>query len=268
VRLDCVPSLVQQGIEQVESQEKYRRDSDAFDNLPRSPGTDDNISFTRRRAREILIRHAIVTQQKERALALLSDFRRELDQSKPADTTGRAARSWRSDQMSYSMLARQAGLDVPMDDLRISNREEPERYPVPEFEAKDLSGRSWTRTDLQGKVTYLVLWRTGCGGMCEAILGGVQTLYDSWKNRIDRAVLTISEDENPAIAESVMKENGYSFPVICSAGLADKLVPGGGYPEAVLIDPQGRRIQRYPPRVSDETIGKIDEMVDEIAARN
>jgi hypothetical protein len=61
VRLDRVPSLVQQGLEQVESQEKYRRDSDAFDNMPRSPGTDDNISFTRRRAREILIRHAIVT---------------------------------------------------------------------------------------------------------------------------------------------------------------------------------------------------------------
>lgn len=95
-------------------------------------------------------------------------------------------------------------------------------------------------------------------------MGGVQKLYDSWKNRIDRGVLTISEDENPAIAESVMKENGYSFPVICSADLADKFVPGGGYPEEVLIDPQGRRIQRHPPRAADETIGKIDEIADKI----
>ncbi len=100
--------------------------------------------------------------------------------------------------------------------------------------------------------------------MCERILGGVQKLYDRWKNRVDRVVLTISQDENPAIAESVMEENGYSFPVICSAGLADKFVPGGGYPLEVLIDPKGRRIQRHPPRASDETIGKIEEIADEI----
>jgi hypothetical protein len=52
-------------------------------------GEDDNVSFTHRRACEILIRHAIATQQKECTLALLSDFRRELDQSKPAETRGR-----------------------------------------------------------------------------------------------------------------------------------------------------------------------------------
>ena len=264
VRLDRVPSLIQQGLEQVESQEKYRRDSDAFDNMPRSPGTDDNISFTRRRAREILIRHAIVTQKKERTLALLSDFRHELDQSKPADTTGRAARSWRSDQMSYSMLARQAGIDVPIDDLHTSHREEPERYPVPDFEAKDLSGKTWSIADLQGKITYVLLWRTGCGGSCNPILSGVQQLYERWKNRIDRAVLTISEDENPGIAASIMKENGYSFPVICGVGIAEKFIPGGGYPQEVLIDPQGRRLQRRPSRASEETIARIEEMANEI----
>jgi AhpC/TSA family len=261
VRLDRVPSLVQQGLKQVDNQEKYFRDSDAFDKMALSSGTDD---FTRRRAREILIRHAIVTQQKERTLALLSDFRRELDQAKPADTTGRAGSSWRSDQMSYSMLARQAGLDVSIADIAISHPEEPERYPVPEFEAKDLSGKSWSIADLQGKVTYVLLWRTGCGGSCHPILSGVQQLYEHWKNRMDRAVLTISEDENPGIAQSIMKENGYSFPVICGVGIAEKFVPGGGYPQEALIDPQGRRSRRHPPRASDETIGKIEEIADKI----
>jgi len=261
VRLDRVPSLVQQGLDQVENQEKYGRDSDDADRMRRLYGTDN---YTQRRAREILIRHAIVTQQKERTLALLSDFRRELDQSKPADTTGPAASSWRSNQMSYTMLARQAGVEVPMDDLRVSNREEHERYPVPEFEAKDLSGKSWSLTDLQGKVTYVLLWRTWCGGSCDPILGGVRKLYESWKNRIDRTVLTISQDENPGIAASIVKDGGYSFPVICSAGLADKFVPVGGYPQEVLIDPQGRRIRRRPPRASEETIVKIDEIADKI----
>jgi hypothetical protein len=264
VRLDRVPWLVQQGLEQAENQEKYLRDSEAFDNMPRSAGEDDNTSYTRRQAREILIRHAIITQQKERTLALLSDFRRELDQSKPTNATGRAASSWRSGQMTYSMLARQAGLDVPIDSLRNSHPEEPERYPVPEFEAKDLSGKSWSIADLQGKVTYILLWRTGCGGSCDSILGGVQKLYDNWKNRIDRAVLTISQDENPAIAASIMKDGGYSFPVICSLGISEKFIPGGGWPQEVLIDPQGRRLQRRPPRASEETIGQIEEISDKI----
>ncbi len=153
IRLDRVPALVHQGVEEEENREKHRRDSDV---MPHPPDGDDNISFTRRRAREILIRHAIVTQQKERILALLSDFRRELEQSKLADTTGRAENSWRNDQIAYSMLARQAGFDVPIDDLRISRPEQPDRYPIAEFEAKDLSGKTWSLADLQGKVTFVL----------------------------------------------------------------------------------------------------------------
>jgi hypothetical protein len=260
VRLDRVPSLVQQGLEQDENQKKYSRDSDAFDSMPRSSGDDD----TRRRAREILIQQAIITQQKERTLALLGDFRRELDQSKPADATGSDARLWRSNQNSYSRLARRAGLDVPLDNLRISHPEEPECCPVPEFEAKDLSGKSWSIADLQGKVTYVLLWRTGCGGSCDTVLDGVQKLYESWKNRIDRAVLTITQDESPAIAASIMKSLGYSFPVICSVGIAEKFVPGGGWPQEFLIDSQGRRSQTLPPRASDETIARIEEMADQM----
>ena len=259
IRLDRVPALVHQGVEDVENEEKHRRDSDAFDKMPRPPN--GNISFTQRRAREILIRHAIVTQQKERALALLSDFRPEIEQSKLADTTGRAGNSWRNDQMVYSMLARQAGLDVSIADLSISNPEQPDRYPVAEFEAKDLSGKTWSLADLQGKVTFVLFWRTGCA--CNNVLDGIQKLHERWKDRVDRAVLTISQDEGPAIAESFMKENGYSFPVICSVGVSEKFVPGGGYPRVFLVDSQGRRLQRRP--TGDQTIDSIEEMADQLA---
>ena len=61
-----------------------------------------------------------------------------------------------------------------------------------------------------------------------------------------------------------MKENGYSFPVICGVGIAEKFIPGGGYPQEVLIDPQGRRLQRRPSRASEETIARIEQMANEI----
>src|SRR5579872_138817 len=47
IRLDRVPALVQHGLEQAENQEKYRRDSDAFDKLQQVPGDDDNVSAAR-----------------------------------------------------------------------------------------------------------------------------------------------------------------------------------------------------------------------------
>jgi hypothetical protein len=106
VGLDGIPFLVQQGPEPAEDQDRYFRDSDEFTSMHRSAGKDDNVWFTHRRAREILIRHAIATQRKERTLALLSDFRRELDQSKSAETRDRAAESWRRDQFLFSILAR------------------------------------------------------------------------------------------------------------------------------------------------------------------
>jgi hypothetical protein len=266
IRLDRVPALVQQGLEQEESQEKYYRESDEFQHVQAFRNGNDNFSTTRRRAREILIQHAIVTEQKERALTLLSEFRRDLERSKPAGTKGRAASAWRSDQITYSMLARQAGLDVAMADFSVSSPEEPERYPVADFEAKDLSGKMWSIVDLQGKFTFVHIWYSECGS-CSVMLGGVQQLYERWKNRTDRVVLTISLNDNPAIAESLMKENKYSFPVIHGADIAEKFVRGGGFLREFLIDPQANRLLKHLPHPSEETIGMIEEMIDEIAAK-
>ncbi len=91
-------------------------------------------------------------------------------------------------------------------------------------------------------------------------------MYERWRNRSDRAVLTISVDDHPAIAQAFMKENGYSFPAICDADIAQKF-GGARWPWALLIDPQGRRLQRRAPRVSEETIAEIEETADKIAMK-
>jgi thiol-disulfide isomerase/thioredoxin len=201
----------------------------------------------------------------ERARELLNDFRRELDQSKPLHAGSRLAEQWRSEQTIYGMLARKAGIDVPIDpELLHPGPPVDERYPVAHFETKDFSGKTWSLADLRGKVTYIIVWKIGCGS-CQAALQGVQQLFERWKNRGDRAVLAISVDESPAIAESFMKENEYSFPTIYGTEIAAKFVPGGGWPTAWLIDPQGRRFRRRLPPPSDQTISKIEELADKVA---
>jgi hypothetical protein len=62
------PAACQLGLEQEESQEKYYRESDEFQTMQALGSGNDNLSTTRRRAREIVIQHAIVTEQKERVL--------------------------------------------------------------------------------------------------------------------------------------------------------------------------------------------------------
>ena len=262
IRLDRVPALIEKGLEQDENQEKYRRNSDAFKNGEQH---EDPTLDAKGRAQEILIQHAMVTGQKERARMLLSDFRRQLDQSRPSDTQGRLASRWRRDAFAYQMLATRAGIEVPLDPALLTAPAEPERQPVAPFEAKDLSGKKWSVADLQGKVTYVSIWRTGCGGICRAGLAGVQQLHERWKDRNDRAVLTISVDQNVGTTEEFMKQNEYSFPMIYGEEVAEKFSPGAGWPMAWLIDLQGRRTHRRSPRASDATIPRIEEMADKIA---
>jgi hypothetical protein len=262
IRLDQVPGLIERGIQQSEDQTKYYRDGEALEKSGRTG--EDSTSETKGRAREILIQHAIVTGQLERARAMLNDFRRELDLSKSLEPTSRLARQWRNDQITYEMLARRAGIDIPINlELLKPPQAEPERFPVAPFEAKDLSGKTWSLADLQGKVTYVGIWRSGCEA-CGATLQGVQQLYERWKDRTDRAVLSISVDANIAIAEALMKDNEYSFPMIYGAEIAAKFLPNGGWPTAWLIDPKSRRLQKRLPFPSDESIPKIEEIADKM----
>ncbi|MGH9721707.1 MAG: hypothetical protein ACRD8O_15985 [Bryobacteraceae bacterium] len=111
LRLGRVPALVQQGLEQIEYQEKYRRNADLYVDQPRGP-EGDNVDRVQRRAREILIRHAIITGRKASARALLAEMRRDLEQSKPA-TAGRREGAWHNRYQLYLRFATQAGVEAP-----------------------------------------------------------------------------------------------------------------------------------------------------------
>jgi hypothetical protein len=252
IRLDRVPALVAQAEKEAEDLDKYTGESG-------EPGR--AVAAVKQQGRYLLIGAATGSGQMDRAQAMLRDFRRDLDTARAAGNTSR------EDEFQYRMLANQAGIDAPMNpDLLASKPRQPERVPVPSFEAKDLSGKTWSAADLKGKVTWVLTWRAEACGSGAANLQGVQQLYERWKDRPDRAVLTISVDVNAAIVQSFMKENGYSFPVIYGRDMAQKIV-GGGWPLQWLIDPQGRRTHFRPPRDSEDTIADIEEMADKIAGQ-
>lgn len=262
VRLDRVPALVQQGLEEVEYQEKHRRDSDA---IPNRAGLMDTIAMTQSRAREVRLRHALATGETEKANAMLADFRRTLERTKPTNDAAQSAAMWRRDHSVYLELAKLAGLTPsPVAELMPPNPERGERFPVAEFEAKDLSGRTWRLADLKGKVAYVNIWTTWCGP-CRAEMPGIQKLHELWKDRKDRMVLTVSADLHEALAREFLRDYKYTFPVLHGTAVAEKFFPPIAFPQNWLIDPEGRRLDMHAPRAYDTTLAQIEQLADRIA---
>lgn len=115
---------------------------------------------------------------------------------------------------------------------------------LPEFTAKDLSGRTWQLRDLTGKGTLVNFWATWCGP-CREEHSSIQKLEEMLKDRKDVQVLTISVDESPGAVTAYLKEKGYTFPVINAPELADKLFPWGGLPTNFLVNAKGLRTSLY-----------------------
>lgn len=257
IRLSQVPSLVDQGLQQIEFQEKYRRDSDA---IPKVAGMMDNITSAQQRTREILIRHAIATEQAERARVMLADFRRMLEQTKPPDAAGQAAGMWRRSHSVYLELAKSAGVDAhPVVEVLPPDPARAGRFPVADFEAKDLSGRTWKLSDLKGKVAYVNVWTTWCGP-CRAEMPGIQRLHERWKERTDRVVLTISADMHPTLPRDYVQENKYTFPVVYGREIAEKFFPPVYFPQNWMIDPEGRRLDLRAPNAYETTLQQIEDL--------
>lgn len=84
---------------------------------------------------------------------------------------------------------------------------------LPAFEARDFSGKTWSLADEEGKATFVDVWATWCGP-CRAEHPELQKLYDRIKDRKDIQVLTFSIDESAYAAESYMRGQTYSIPVI------------------------------------------------------
>ena len=112
--------------------------------------------------------------------------------------------------------------------------------PLPEFKLKDLEGRTWTLSDLKGRVTLINVWATWCVP-CRVELPYVQRLHKSLENVPGLQVLTLNLDEDPRLVPGYMQAGGYTFPVIRSFELAEKIHSVSEVPQNWLIDPKGRR---------------------------
>jgi peroxiredoxin len=124
---------------------------------------------------------------------------------------------------------------------------------LPEFEAKDITGRTWRREDLHGKLTLIYIWNTILARAMDAHdphwresipglpdLPQLQQFYDKVRNARNIQVLTFCSDYDYTHAQEYMKQRKYAFPVIADWVLINKLFPRAGGEPYWLVDSEGR----------------------------
>ncbi len=126
---------------------------------------------------------------------------------------------------------------------------------LPEFEAKDTAGRTWTLKDLRGKLTLIYVWHTSMARAADAHddpwrqamirfglpeLPELERFYKNLRASKKVQVLTFCRDYDYTHASDYMNEKGYTFPVIADWLLIRKLFPNVADVPYALVDPEGR----------------------------
>jgi peroxiredoxin len=110
----------------------------------------------------------------------------------------------------------------------------------PEFTLKDLSGKTWTFSELRGKVVLVNFWATWCPP-CRKEMPDLEMLYGRFESK-GLVVLGIS-DEEAAKVEPFIRERKVSFPVLLDPGRkVNEMFVVDGIPKSFVYDREGKLV--------------------------
>jgi peroxiredoxin len=112
----------------------------------------------------------------------------------------------------------------------------------PEFMLKDLSRKTWTLSELRGKVVLVNFWATWCPP-CRKEMPDLETLYQRFGPK-GLVVLGIS-DEEAANVEPFIRERKISFPVLLDPGRkVNDIFAVEGIPKSFVYDREGKLVSQ------------------------
>jgi peroxiredoxin len=109
-----------------------------------------------------------------------------------------------------------------------------------EFALRDLSGKTWTFSELRGKVVLVNFWATWCPP-CRKEMPDLETLYQRFESK-GFVVLGIS-DEKAAKVEPFVRERKVSFPVLLDPERkVNEMFIVEGIPKSFVYDREGKLV--------------------------
>ena len=109
-----------------------------------------------------------------------------------------------------------------------------------DFTLKDLSGKSWTFSELRGKVVLVNFWATWCPP-CRKEMPDLETLYERFRAK-GFVVLGIS-DEDAAKVVPFIGERKLAFPVLLDPGRrVNEMFVVEGIPKSFVYDREGKLV--------------------------
>ena len=173
-----------------------------------------------------------------------------------SETAGSPARTPAYPYVELATLVRYEHVDAPtnLDNLNLDNDDGQFRAAMvqleaddrkrerPEFALKDLGGKTWTFSELRGKVVLVNFWATWCPP-CRKEMPDLETLYQRFGPK-GLVVLGIS-DEEAAKVEPFIRERKVSFPVLLDPGRkVNEMFVVQGIPRSFVYDREGRLVSQ------------------------
>lgn len=130
--------------------------------------------------------------------------------------------------------------------------------PAPDWEAKDLDGKTWRLSELKGKVVVMDFWYRGCG-WCMYAMPQVKQLAADYKDK-PVVILGMNTDQKEEDAHFVVKELGLTYPQVKATGIPDKFGVQG-FPTLIIVDPTGT-IRAFDVGYSPDLREKVSKKID------
>jgi peroxiredoxin len=134
----------------------------------------------------------------------------------------------------------QASLDVPQFAAAMSKLEaDDQRRQKANFTLTDLQGKTWTLSDLRGKVVLVNFWATWCPP-CRKEMPDLQALYDNFRDQ-GLVILAISDEETGKVTP-FLAERKITYPVMLDGGKVHTLFQVEGIPKSFVYDRDGKLV--------------------------